>query len=166
MIVVADASPLNYLIQLQADDLLHRVFRQVLVPRAVMLELSHPRAPEAVAAWTLHPPAWIELRVVTFAEDENLQMLDPGEREAILLAQETGANLLLIDERQGRLEARRRGITTTGTLGVLLAAGTRGLVNPEALFRQLISGTSFRATPEVREMFIAECSKINRKGPE
>jgi len=162
MIVVADASPLNYLIQVQADELLHQVFGQVLVPPAVMLELRHPGAPESVSTWMLRVPSWIEVRAVNSREDENLQLLDPGEREAILLAEEAHAELLLIDERQGRLEARRRGISTTGTLGVLLAAGTRGLADPEPIFRRLISETSFRSTPEVRELFIAECAKIKR----
>jgi len=45
--------------------------------------------------------------------------LQIGEREAIRLAQEQRADLLLIDERRGRLEAKRRGLATTGTLGVL-----------------------------------------------
>jgi len=41
MIVVADASPLNYLIQIQAEELLHKIFGRVLVPAAVMQELRH-----------------------------------------------------------------------------------------------------------------------------
>ncbi len=163
MIVVADASPLNYLIQLQADELLNKIFGAVLVPPAVMRELSHPRAPEAVAAWMSRIPSWIEVRAVVSSQDESLQVLDPGEREAILLAQEARPDLLLIDERQGRLEARRLGITTTGTLGVLLAAGARGVANPEFLFQRLIGETSFRTTPELRETFIAECARIIRK---
>jgi predicted nucleic acid-binding protein len=163
MIVVADASPLNYLIQLQADELLNKIFGQVLVPPAVMQELRHPRAPEAVAVWMSRIPPWIEVRAVVSSQDESLQVLDAGEREAILLAQEARADLLLIDERQGRLEARRRGITTTGTLGVLLAAGVRGVANPESLFQRLIAETSFRTTPELRETFIAGCAKISRK---
>jgi uncharacterized protein len=48
MIVVADASPLNYLIQIDSDNLLHELFGRVLVPAAVMEELGHPRAPVMV----------------------------------------------------------------------------------------------------------------------
>src|SRR6266852_4521106 len=139
MIVVADASPLNYLIQIESDNLLHELFGRVLVPAAVMEELRHPRAPVTVTSWLLQIPSWIEVRTVTAAQDEALRVLDPGEREAILLAQETRAELLLIDERRGRLEAKRRGITTTGTLGVLLAAEARGLVKAESSFQRLIS---------------------------
>ena len=68
------------------------------------------------------------MRAVTAASDPTLGVLNPGEREAIRLAQELHADLLLIDERQGRLEARRRAIPTTETLGVLLAAQKRGLI--------------------------------------
>src|SRR5271168_485500 len=82
MIVVADASPLNYLIQIQAEELLQRLFGQVLVPHAVMQELRHPRAPEAVAVWISRIPSWIEVRAVATPEDLLLQALDPGEREA------------------------------------------------------------------------------------
>jgi len=165
MIVVADASPLNYLIQIQADELLYKIFGRVLVPTAVMQELRHPRAPERVAAWMSRIPAWIEIRAVESAEDDRLSQLDPGERHAILLAQEAHADVLLIDERQGRIEARRRGIATTGTLGVLLLAGKRGLASPDAHFRRLMSETSFRCSTELREAFIAECSKIGHKLP-
>ena len=138
MIVVADASPLNYLIQIQSDELLHGIFGRVLVPVAVIAELRHPRAPKTVATWMSRVPSWIEVCTVTAPPDEALQVLDSGEQEAILLAPEAHADLLLIDERQGRHEARRRGITTTGTLGVLLAAGARGLVDAESVFQRLI----------------------------
>jgi len=93
------------------------------------------------------------VRVVSARHEPALEVLDPGEREAIQLAQEQRADLLLIDERRGRLEARRRGIATTGTLGVLLAAGRRGLIDAEAAFQRLIDETTFRATPQIRESF-------------
>jgi predicted nucleic acid-binding protein len=117
MIVVADASPLNYLIQIQFDTLLHVLFGQVLVPTAVIEELSYSRAPNSVKTWISRRPPWMDVRPVVTPDDDALETLDPGEREAIVLAQQTNADFLLIDERRGRLEARRRGILTTGTLG-------------------------------------------------
>ena len=110
MIVVADASPLNYLIQIECDTLLPKLFGKVLVPAAVIEELRHAAAPAAVGSWLSQAPPWIEVREVTARADTTLELLDPGEREAIQLAQEIHADLLLIDERRGRLEAKRRAI--------------------------------------------------------
>ena len=64
--------------------------------------------------------------------------------------------VLLIDERGGRLEAKRRTIPTTGTLGVLLEAQKRGVIDAEAAFQRLISETSLRATPAVRGTFVQQ----------
>jgi predicted nucleic acid-binding protein len=153
MIVVADASPLNYLIHIGCDTLLRDLYGRVFVPGAVLAELRHPSAPLTVGSWAAHIPSWIEVRAVAVQADAALDALDPGEREAIQLAQEERAGLLLIDEKRGRLEAKRRGIATTGTLGILVTAGSRGLIDAEAVFQQLVSTTTFRATPEVREAF-------------
>ncbi len=160
MIVVADASPLNYLIQINCEGLLCDLYRRVLVPAPVIEELGHPSAP---AAWLLRLPSWIDVRVVSFREDATMEALDRGEREAIQLAEEHHANLLLIDERRGRSEAKRRGIPTTGTLGILLAGGKRRLIEPELAFQRLVEQTNFRATPELRESFRERCREFQQR---
>ena len=43
--------------------------------------------------------------------------LGDGEREVIVLAQELPADIVLIDEGDGRREAQGRGLIVTGTLG-------------------------------------------------
>lgn len=126
-------------------------------------QLRHPRAPSKVKSWLSKTPVWIEVRAVKIPQEEALPELDRGERDAILLAQETHADILLIDEKQGRAEARRRGITTTGKLGVLLAAGARGLLDAKASFERLMSDTTFRATPELQQHFVAQCEKLKQR---
>lgn len=155
MIVVADTSPLNYLIQINCDSVLPVLYGKVFVPEAVFAELNSPNAPIAVTQWLLRRPAWLEVNTVHSQPDLVLGSLDPGEREAILLAEEIGADLLLLDERRGRHEACIRGLLTTGTLGVLLAASKKGLIDAESAFKQLINETSFRSSEELKRFFIA-----------
>jgi predicted nucleic acid-binding protein len=90
-----------------------------------------------------------------------LQQIDPGERAAILLAQEEPDVLLLIDDAVGRAEASRREIPNTGTLGVLRAAALRQLLDlPTALIR--LAATNFRVSQSLIQELLDEDSE--RKG--
>ena len=70
--------------------------------------------------------------------------LDPGERAAIALAERVGADLILIDETEGRAEAVRRSFRVTGTLGVLRAAAEEGLIDVREVLNRL-GATNFYA---------------------
>ena len=156
MIVVADTSPLNYLIQIDCDSLLPRLFGRIIIPRSVMEELRDPGAPDAVRAWLTHEPPWIDLSAARSLPDADLAFLGAGEREAIQIAEEQRADLLLIDERKGRKEAKRRGLTTTGTLGVLLSAGEFGLIDAESVYRRLLVETTFRTSAALEAQFLGQ----------
>lgn len=125
-IVVADTSPLNYLVQLECDFLLPLFYQRVLVPPTVVNELSHNRTPQVVFSWAKSLPTWIKISPPSTAPHVELSFLGPGERDAIQLALELGIPKILIDEQQGKREAHSRGLTTTGTLGVLIAGHKAG----------------------------------------
>ena len=148
--VVADTSPLNYLIQIDCQHLLPALFERVLVPVAVVTELDHPGAPAVVRAFLRQMPEWIAVRQVRLAPDTTLAGLDLGERDAIQLAKEEHADLLLMDEKMGVRLARRQGLTVIGTLGVLVQAAQYGLVDIDAAFARL-RATDFRCTPQLFE---------------
>lgn len=154
MIVVADTSPLNYLIQVACESLLPALYRSILIPSAVVAELEDPRAPAPVKQWMAHVPEWVEVKKVVGQPDVALWVLGPGEQEAIQLAEEQHGDLLLIDERKGRIEATRRGLATTGTLGVLLVAAERGLIDAEDSYNRLMRETNFRITPKLETSFL------------
>jgi predicted nucleic acid-binding protein len=79
----------------------------------------------------------LEIHPVGHAPDAALAHLDPGEQEAILLAEELRADLLLMDDQEGRQEAERRALRVTGTLGVLERAAERGLLDLPAVLARL-----------------------------
>src|SRR5215470_10688231 len=126
MLVVADTSPINYLVLLEHTEVLPLLYTRVLLPPAVVTELQDLEAPAEVRAWVADLPAWCEVRhPASLGERETLAHLGAGEREAILLAQEVRADFLRIDEEDGRQAARSRALTVTGTLGVLERAAER-----------------------------------------
>jgi len=154
MIVVADASPIDYLIQVDAVSVLQTLFERVIVPRQVQDELKHSGAPAAVRRWMEEQVPWVEIREPQQSPDDRIRLLDPGEQAAILLAVEIGADLLLIDERRGRMAADERGLKTLGTIGVLLLAEQHGVLDALRTFDRLITETSFHAAPELREYVV------------
>jgi predicted nucleic acid-binding protein len=149
ILVVADTTPLRYLVEIGYEYVLPHLFTKVWIPGGVVSELRHERTPPAVRKWTEQLPSWIEVReIVGVPSVRDLAGLDRGEWEAIQLAKEIKANLLLIDERSGVRAAREYGFTVTGTLGVLVEAARSDLISiDEALVR--LEKTSFRRTPDL-----------------
>src|SRR5919109_2360636 len=126
MLVVADTTPINYLVLIAQIDILAALYTQVVIPSAVAAELQHPKAPAVVRAWIAGPPSWCALRQAQGQPDAALMPLGAGEREAIVLAEELDADAFLTDDLEGREEALHRGIEVTGTLGILERAALRG----------------------------------------
>jgi predicted nucleic acid-binding protein len=146
ILVVADTSPLCYLVVIEAIEVLPRLYDRIVIPSAVMAELTHPNAPVTVKTWASSLPSWAEVR--TASHDELDDILDPGEAEAIILAEQLKADSLLLDEAEGRKEALRRGLPVAGTIGVLEKAAERNLINlPEAFSR--LARTNFHIAPEL-----------------
>jgi len=121
------------------------------------VELPHPDSPPSVQAWvgqlTADPP-WLERRAPTGQPEADLLFLEAGERDTILLAQECQAALVLMDDRDGRAAAERRGLTVYGTVGVLVRAAERGLVDLQAMFTRLLT-TNFRIEARILQEALA-----------
>ncbi len=118
-------------------DVLARLYGRVLIPASVARELNQAQTPSVVREWISHSPEWIEIvSGGAKASAAALAGLDEGERDAILLALEVKADLILIDERDGVSEALRLGLVVTGTLGVLDRAAEKKLLDlPTAVKR-------------------------------
>ena len=117
MIVVSNTSPISALDAIGRLWVMERLWGRVTIPPAVAAELA--------ARGMARPPApWIEERHL--AEEgfgvSRLLDLDPGEAEALALAMEMGAGLVLMDERLGRRVAERLGLRRMGVIGMLQRA--------------------------------------------
>jgi predicted nucleic acid-binding protein len=131
LIVVSDTSPILNLARIGQLQLLPLLYGQVLIPSAVLEELtaSERDLPPAI---DLSSEPWL---IVSSANDrarvrELRAHLDPGEAEAIVLAVEQRADLLLVDERRRRPRiAVAAGLTVTGLLGVVVRAKHAGLID-------------------------------------
>jgi predicted nucleic acid-binding protein len=154
-LVVADTSPLNYLVLIGSVELLPRLYDLVVIPRTVFAELTHPGAPSAVRRWIATLPPWANVRSATHVDLGGI--LDPGEAEAIALAQELRADAELLDEAEGREEALRLGLPVSGTIGVLEKAAERGLLDLGDAFRRL-AGTSIRLSPELLQQALSRAA--------
>jgi predicted nucleic acid-binding protein len=129
MIVVCNTSPIINLAAIGQLALLQQLYARIVIPEAVYHEIAviGSGQPGANEVQTLE---WIETRHLAERALVNvLQIdLDAGEAEALALAVEAKADLLLMDERRGRTVAARLGLKYIGLLGVLVAAKQRGLV--------------------------------------
>jgi predicted nucleic acid-binding protein len=153
-VVVADTSPVNYLILIGEIGILSQLYERIVVPEEVFAELIDADAPQVVRDWAVRYPGWIEIRTVPGLIPA-LMDLDAGESAAIALAGSEADALLLIDEAAGRREASRRGIPNTGTLGVLRRASIEGLVDLRSVLNRLLA-TNFRVSMSLVADLLAE----------
>ena len=125
MIVVADTTPIITLMKLQRLDLLEKLFGTVLVPNAVYEELVSNSNYPTEAQMVVKCPFLKRFEVSNHQSIKILREvvgLDAGESEAIALAEENHADLLIIDERKGRRVAKQMELKIIGTIGILLQA--------------------------------------------
>jgi predicted nucleic acid-binding protein len=155
VIVVSNTSPVSVLASVGRLGLIHDLYPQVIIPTAV--------AGELVNDGLSRPPAeWIDVREVRDrGRVAGLRAeLDDGEAEAIALAIELRADLLLIDERAGRKAAARHGLVYTGVLGMLLAAERAGLIDTIApLLDELVTKADFWVGPALRARILREAGE-------
>lgn len=120
-VVVSDATPLIALAKIELLLHLPHLFGEIVVPPAVYNEVV-PVGVERSGAKVIAEAKWIVIREVVDQSrvDYLLTQLDIGEAEAIILAQEVQAGLVLIDERKARTVAQRLELEVVGTAGLLL----------------------------------------------
>ena len=153
MIVVSDTSPITALLSIRKIDLLRQLYDDVGIPSAVAQELLayHDTLPDFIQTISVgNSPLLEQLK----------HRLDPGEAEAIVLAKDVHADLLLIDETLGREVARHERLPVIGLMGVLLIAKKRSLIASVCdLIERLEVEAGFYLSRRVKERILAEAGE-------
>lgn len=129
MIVVCNTSPLTNLAAIGQFDLLRQLYVELRIARGVWEELNAggkrwPGCDNVASADWIQQRAVKNQPLITVLQRD----LDRGEAESIALALELGADLVLLDEREGRRAAKRLGLRVVGVVGILLEAKACGAV--------------------------------------
>lgn len=150
--IVSDTSPVLNLSRIGQLELLRFLYGRVLIPTAVAAELIRSGVDVFPLTWLSVADAKDRNRVSQFQRD-----LDTGEAEAIVLAIECSADLLLMDERRGRRIAAEAGIRVTGLLGILVKAKEAGLISRvKPTLDELIHVARFWIGPKLYAEVLAE----------
>ncbi|MBX7245791.1 MAG: hypothetical protein K1X53_09840 [Candidatus Sumerlaeaceae bacterium] len=155
VVVVSDAGPLIHLDELGCLEFLAN-YQRVLVPSEVWREVEKHR-----------PRALLNKRVVllktflqgaptpTIRSVASLLELHRGETEALQVALEQGAGLLLTDDAAARLAAGNLNIAVTGTVGILMRSIRTGMASPEAIIA-VLSTLSQKSTLHIKPSLLQE----------
>ena len=80
-----------------------------------------------------------------------------------MLAETIPDGILLMDDEDGRREALRRKVRTTGTLGVLVAGAELDIFDGEEAFHRLLATTNFRISSRIRRTFEAKFETLQKR---
>ena len=129
MVIVSDTTTLSNLFMIQKLWILEKLYGNVIIPEAVLYELEKLKLNKLNIS-QITDSTWIKIQPVM---NESLvailsESLDRGESEAIVLAQELRADLLIIDEIKGRNYAKKLNIRIIGLVGILVQAKIEGIL--------------------------------------
>jgi predicted nucleic acid-binding protein len=119
--VVSNTTPIISLLKIGKLEILKELYREILIPNEVFLEIEAGKGKNYYA--NLMEVDWIKIDQIQSRQSIAYFLdLDKGEAEAIILANECEADLVLLDEALGRYHAKHAGLKVTGTIGILIKA--------------------------------------------
>ena len=152
--IVSNTTPLIAFARIEELDLLQKIVGHILIPDAVWREITE--AGNRLGAEEIRNASWVETRTVRAIPSEIIPLLDPGEAEAIVLAEEIAASELLLDERAARAIATARRLNIIGTAGLLARAKHQGLIATVRPFLERMQVQGIRYSRQFVEGFLKE----------
>jgi predicted nucleic acid-binding protein len=131
MIVISDTTPILSLIKIDRLKILEELYKKIIIPKAVydelIINIDYQDEIDIIKRCNFIQIENVEENLSVVLLQRELK-LDRGESEAIVLAKNINADLIIIDERKARRIAKDVGLKVTGTLGILVEAKQQGLI--------------------------------------
>ena len=139
IVVITDTSCLIAFSKIDALDVLHKLYKKVVVSKEIAEEFSEPL------------PLWIEILEVSNKNYQKIleTLLDKGEASAIALALELKNALLVLDDLKARKEAQKLGLKITGTLGILFLAKEKNIISSLKIYLDKLQQINFRIADNI-----------------
>ncbi len=161
MIIVSDTSPILSLAIIDRLDLLEKLYGEILIPPAVRDEIAvlgdnQPGAHQVTSMKWIPTKSTGNPIVVTLL----LRELDLGEAEAIALALELKADLLLLDDRKARSIAAYLGLPFAGLIDILNAAKHAKLIPTiKPVLDELMTQAKFRVSRKLYQRVLQDAGE-------
>jgi predicted nucleic acid-binding protein len=148
------------LAKISALHILRQLYFEILIPEAVYNELCQAKRTQPGALQVLNAP-WIKVVQIKNNALSNrlIQRLHLGESEAIALAVETNADVLIIDEIAGRTVAKKLGRKIIGMIGVLLEAKKSGIISSVRPYLNNLKNTGFRMSQDLYDLALSQAGE-------
>ncbi len=140
--VITNTTPILSLLKIDKLNILKEIYGEIIVPNAVYQEIEKGKYKSYYQ--DLKSIDWIKIKHIKNTDSLSFFVdLDKGEAEVLILAKEQKADLVILDEIMGRRYAKRLGLKLTGTLGILLKAKEKGIINS---LRELLTELTEKGT--------------------
>lgn len=157
--VIVNSTPIIILSNAQSLSVLKSVYQEITIPKAVFDEVT---AKEDSACNELKNNLdWIHIENISNQSSKRMYQakLHAGEVEVMILAQETNADLVILDDNAAKKTAKFLGLTVTGTMGVLLKAKSLGFISEVKPIIDRIKDNGFFITNELYNLILNQAGE-------
>ena len=155
--VIVNSTPLIALAGIGCLDVLQKLYGKITIPRAVYTEINAKPDSECVKQLKLNAD-WILIDDISNVEAKSYYktQLHDGEVEVMILAKESSADLVIIDDNNAKKHAQYLGLSVTGTLGLLMKAKSVGYISElKPLLQKLVDNRIY-----ISQALIDKCLRI------
>lgn len=152
--VIVNSTPLIVLCGVGKLDILRELYREIFIPAAVYQEVTAVK--DSACTQIMTQKSWIHVERIRSDADRMMYKakLHAGEVEVMILAQEQEADLVIIDDNAAKKTAKYLGLTVTGTLGVLIRAKQKGLIERVQPLLSEMKRNGFYISAKVEKMVL------------